>query len=244
MSRMLTAKDIQSLLDVDRSTVYRMAEDGRLPAIKVGRQWRFPAENIEGWLNTQNIPFSLTTAASPLSSVEATAVADQFPQECVQMMQDTFAEALGVMLIITDMSGKPLTEFSNSCGLFAAIGDNDVLWEKCMNHWQAMADSLSLEPQYLESYLGLLCARAYIRVGTELKGMVFVGGIAPENWPPPAENLEAIAADLAIDPPRLFDHVQEIYFLSPEQQAHVLRLVQKIANVVSHILHERSRLMV
>ncbi|WP_420627383.1 PocR ligand-binding domain-containing protein [Candidatus Leptofilum sp.] len=240
MSQMLTAKDIQNLLEVDRSTVYRMAEDGRLPAIKVGRQWRFPAEKIEGWLSTQTALVPSTTIAA---DVKATAVADQFPQECVQLMQDTFADALGVMIIITDMAGKPITEFSNSCGLFSAIGENEMLWEKCMTHWQEMADSLSLEPQYLESYLGLLCSRAYIRVGTALQGMVFVGGIAPEKWPPPAEKLEVIAADLAIDPQILFDNAQEVYFLSSDQKAHVLRLVQKIANVVSHILHERTRLV-
>ena len=60
MSQMLTAKEIQSLLDVDRSTVYRMAEDGRLPAIKVGRQWRFPAQKIEDWLGEQQ--FTLASA--------------------------------------------------------------------------------------------------------------------------------------------------------------------------------------
>ena len=34
------------MINVDLSTVYRMAEDGRLPAIKVGRQWRFPADRV------------------------------------------------------------------------------------------------------------------------------------------------------------------------------------------------------
>ena len=43
---LLTAQQVQQMLEVDRSTIYRMAEDGRLPAIKVGRQWRFPAESI------------------------------------------------------------------------------------------------------------------------------------------------------------------------------------------------------
>ncbi len=238
MSQMLTAKEIQTILEVDRSTVYRMAEDGRLPAIKVGRQWRFPAQKIEDWLNTQQ--YALPPAA--IKTQTETAVG-QFPLQCIQMMQDTFAEALGVMLIITDMAGKPLTQFSNSCGLFAAIGDNDVLWEKCMLHWQEMADSLSLQPQYIESYLGLLCTRAFIRVGTELKGMVFVGGIAPDVWPLPKERLQAIAADLKVDPQLIFDHLQEVFFLPPDQKEHVLTLVQKIANVVSHILHERHQLM-
>ena len=50
---MLTAREIQDLFQVDRSTVYRMAEDGRLPAIKIGKQWRFPAEQINNWFQAQ-----------------------------------------------------------------------------------------------------------------------------------------------------------------------------------------------
>lgn len=33
----------------------------------------------------------------------------------------------------------------------------------------------------------MLCARAFIRVGAELKGMVVAGCVAPENWPPPPD---------------------------------------------------------
>lgn len=233
---MLTAKEMQALLEVDRSTVYRMAEDGRLPAIKVGRQWRFPEDKIENWLLAQ-VP-SYSPDLHPQQTTE-----EQFPAECIQIMQDAFAEALGIMLIITDMTGKPLTQFSNTCGLFDAIGDNEVLLQKCMVHWHEMADSPSLKPQYVESYLGLLCSRAFIRVGTELKGMVFVGGISPTNWPPPAPYFEAIAEELAIDPKILFDHAQDIYFLSQGQKDHVLALLQKIADVVSHILHERYQII-
>ena len=238
MAKMFTAKEIQELLEVDRSTVYRMAEDGRLPAIKVGRQWRFPANRFEDWLSTQNFILPATTTQS-----QSETAVDYFPMQCIQMMQDTFAEALGVMLIITDMAGKPITRFSNSCGLFTAIGDNDVLWEKCMVHWREMADSLSLQPQYVESYLGLLCTRAFVRVGSELKGMVFVGGIAPDEWPVSDERVRDIAEDLGVDPQLVFDHLHDVFFLSPEQKGHVLALVQKIANVVSHILHERHQLM-
>jgi len=43
---LLTADEVQQLLDIDRSTIYRMAGDGRLPAVKIGRQWRFPADRI------------------------------------------------------------------------------------------------------------------------------------------------------------------------------------------------------
>ena len=49
---LLTALEVQELLHIDRSTVYRMAEDGRLPAIRVGRSWRFPADRIDALLDS------------------------------------------------------------------------------------------------------------------------------------------------------------------------------------------------
>jgi len=45
--RMLRAEDVAKSLGIDRSTVYRMAETGQLQAVKIGRQWRFPVEEIE-----------------------------------------------------------------------------------------------------------------------------------------------------------------------------------------------------
>ena len=60
---LLTALEVQELLHIDRSTVYRMAEDGRLPAIRVGRSWRFPADRIEALLDSG--PAEATSPGSP-----------------------------------------------------------------------------------------------------------------------------------------------------------------------------------
>ena len=49
-SGFFTTQQVQDLLDVDASTIYRMAGDGRLPAVRIGRQWRFPAADIEAML--------------------------------------------------------------------------------------------------------------------------------------------------------------------------------------------------
>src|SRR6056297_2133300 len=46
----LSTQQVQDLLDVDASTIYRMAADGRLPAVRIGRQRRFPADEIEAML--------------------------------------------------------------------------------------------------------------------------------------------------------------------------------------------------
>lgn len=39
--RLLTVTEVADLLRINKSTVYRMAKQGRLPATRVGRQWRF-----------------------------------------------------------------------------------------------------------------------------------------------------------------------------------------------------------
>ncbi len=46
----LTTRDLQELIRVDKSTIYRMAEDGRIPAVKIGRQWRFPEAAVHEML--------------------------------------------------------------------------------------------------------------------------------------------------------------------------------------------------
>ncbi len=239
MNQMLTAKDVQELLQVDRSTVYRMAEDGRLPAIKVGRQWRFAGPQIQSWLAANKSPASMVQTAVTTTPP----LAAQLPIECVQLIQDTYAQALGVMIIITDMQGTPVTHLSNPCGLFDALSDVPQLWQKCVAHWREMAAGLSLEPQFAPGYLGLLCARAFIRLDTQLKGQVFIGGIAPDDWAQVRGALPDLAPELQVSPALIAAHATEVYFLDTAQKQHVLSLIQPIADVISHILHERNQMM-
>ena len=46
----LTVGEVAQLLRIPRSSVYTLAQDGRIPCQKAGRQWRFSARAIEGWL--------------------------------------------------------------------------------------------------------------------------------------------------------------------------------------------------
>ena len=40
-------------LGVNPTTVYRLAQKGRLPAFKVGSQWRFSEEQLDAWVADQ-----------------------------------------------------------------------------------------------------------------------------------------------------------------------------------------------
>jgi excisionase family DNA binding protein len=47
---LLTASQVARYLNVDRFTVYRLVAQGKLPAFKVGNQWRFKIKMIDAWL--------------------------------------------------------------------------------------------------------------------------------------------------------------------------------------------------
>jgi len=44
---LLTVDEVVDLLRISRDTVYRLVAAGKLPARKVGRQWRFPRAELE-----------------------------------------------------------------------------------------------------------------------------------------------------------------------------------------------------
>lgn len=246
---MLTAREMEELLQVDRSTIYRMAEDGRLPAIKVGKQWRFPAEEVESQFNlhlTPALPAPGSTMYSQQagpSGKEGSELACLLPLECVQLIQDTFAELLGVMLVVTDMNGQPILQPSHSCGLFEAVSHEPHALQRCIQSWQDLAVKIDLEPQFSRSHLGLLCSRAMIRVGSELKGMVVAGCVAPSEWPPSSAEIEQMARDFGVSPELLVEQANNVYRLDTAQQQRVLVYLQRIANIVSHIVSERKRLV-
>jgi hypothetical protein len=88
--------------------------------------------------------------------------------------------------------------------------------------------------------MGLLCARALIRLRSELKGMVVMGGIAPETWPPSEGQIAATARELSVEPATLQANLGAVYQMDKAQRDRTLRFTQRIADVFSHIAEDRS----
>ena len=49
----LTTEEVLEYLQVNLRTVYRLIKAGKIPAIRVGRQWRFRKRDIDAWLESQ-----------------------------------------------------------------------------------------------------------------------------------------------------------------------------------------------
>ena len=49
----LTTEEVLDYLQVNLRTVYRLIKAGKIPAVRVGRQWRFRKSDIDAWLESQ-----------------------------------------------------------------------------------------------------------------------------------------------------------------------------------------------
>ena len=151
---LLSADEVGRRLGIDVSTVYRMAGDGRLSAIKVGRQWRFPADSIP-----------VMGSDSPIDAGTAEAVAA------------VAADLLGAMVVITDLDGRAMTQVHNPCERYRQASVEAA--EACVEEWRDLASRSDFVPRFRRGALDFECAAAFIRVGDRLVGLVIAGGIAP-----------------------------------------------------------------
>lgn len=55
--QVLTIEEASKYLRIPLSTLYKLAQDGKIPCQKVGRHWRFRKETIDNWLD-QNMNLS------------------------------------------------------------------------------------------------------------------------------------------------------------------------------------------
>ncbi|NLX96713.1 MAG: helix-turn-helix domain-containing protein [Rhodopirellula sp.] len=52
----MTIEELSKYLKISRSTLYKLAQEGKLPAQKVGRHWRFHREAVDEWLKHKAEP--------------------------------------------------------------------------------------------------------------------------------------------------------------------------------------------
>ncbi|MFH0826962.1 MAG: helix-turn-helix domain-containing protein [Candidatus Omnitrophota bacterium] len=51
----MTAKEVAEYLNIHPLTVHRYAREGRIPAFKIGTDWRFHKKYIERWIREKSV---------------------------------------------------------------------------------------------------------------------------------------------------------------------------------------------
>src|SRR3981081_2830811 len=68
----LTTEEVLEYLQVNLRTVYRLIKAGKIPAVRVGRQWRFRKRDIDAWVDSTRPRGAARPAAAPAATRPAT----------------------------------------------------------------------------------------------------------------------------------------------------------------------------
>ena len=79
----LTTDEVLEYLQVNLRTVYRLIKAGKIPAVRVGRQWRFRRRDIDAWLESQRPRSARMPAAPPPADATEPAAAPVRPRVLV-----------------------------------------------------------------------------------------------------------------------------------------------------------------
>jgi excisionase family DNA binding protein len=173
MENLLTTTEIQDLLKIDRTTVYRMLKDGRLRGVKVGQQWRFSRQSVD-----------MLLSGPPRSNLAAGA--QSLPLHCVQIIQDLFADLAGVAALTAGLDGVSLTEPSG------ARRAAPVLQRACAE----AARALGTTPQPVVCD-GLWCAAAPILLDGRPHALLVAGPVERSAYAAIAPRLQRVAQSIA-----------------------------------------------
>jgi excisionase family DNA binding protein len=53
--RWMTLQEVAEYLQVSRDLIYRLAQKGKMPASKVGSQWRFKKDKVDQWMEERSV---------------------------------------------------------------------------------------------------------------------------------------------------------------------------------------------
>ncbi len=239
MSDLLTTRELQELLCVDRKTIYRMLKDGRLPAVRVGGQWRFQRETIQAWLSDPNLVEKAATTAN-----DKPPSAEILPLDCFKSVQDVFAEALEIGAVTTNLAGEILIAPSHSCEFCDLILASEEGRRRCMASW-ARLNQAAPSPHIERCHAGLCYARGRVEVGGDFLGMVFAGQFvtAVQEREQLISRSGTLAREYHIPAPQLRAAAHAIPVIEPTRADKVLHLLGKLAATLSGIGERRLELL-
>lgn len=245
MDELLTSRQLQDLLQVDRITIYRMLNDGRLRGFKVGGQWRFSRQEIERWLQGQRTEVeayddALLAEGRPAEG-RLVPSAQLLPLPCILAIQSVYAEALDVAAVTVDLDGTLLTDVSNSsefCNLILSTAEGR---RRCTQVWIGANGS-----RFQTCHAGLLCLGARIVVSdrdvavTSSCQFVTQTPDGDELW---LAGLPALAAGLDLAESELAALSTSVRRLPERALQRIPGLLQRVVQTFAEIGQERLTLL-
>ena len=237
--KLLTTRELEEKLQLDRVTIYRMVKDGELPAMRVGGQWRFSSDAIDAWLRAQSgeTPARSASSENGSSDLDSLPLVDLVPIATLQTIQNQFAELVGVAAFITDLEGQPLAPCSRCSSFCQIVHSRPEGMAACQESWRSIALLDEEEAAIHVCHAGIQYATAPVGVGGHKFGMVTAGQFFIDPPDPDEFRVHAMATGerIGVSGERLADAMDSIELVTQERAVQLTNLLQTIANAISSI---------
>jgi len=227
MDDFLTTRQTQDLLKVDRITIYRMLNDGRLKGAKIGQQWRFPRLEVERLLN---------------GSIQVDAAIDSsLPVHCLQTIQDLFSTVSQFSAALINPQGELITTISHPCAYCQMYSSSPTSMEACRVSRQGFIQQAENGETRFTCHAGLHYAGRFVHSGDQTAALFIVGGY---RLPQAGEGTTAVNLQPLIDEGFSSNEIDKAYEESPvlpfEQESKLDTWADAAAGAFESILQERS----
>lgn len=99
----LTTEEVLEYLQVNLRTVYRLIKAGKIPAVRVGRQWRFRKSDIDAWLDSQHTrPSRAASTPEPEPAPESRPLSSARPRILVVDDEGSIRDLLAKTLALAE----------------------------------------------------------------------------------------------------------------------------------------------
>jgi excisionase family DNA binding protein len=232
MNEYLSTRQVIEILKVDRITIYRMLQDGRLKGVKIGQQWRFPQDEVERLLAGEPVQ-EKDEGLNPGASL---------PTHCFQTIQDLYSGISGMSGLMVDREGKPLTEMTSPCKFCQLILNSQMGRSACETSWQNCAQAAGTGLQTITCHAGLNYIAVPIVDGASLVGYFITGQYIEDssNQTEGERRLKYLSEHYGIPEEQLHAAAQEIPVIPAESLAQLKDWSLIASRAVQSILYERT----
>lgn len=234
MNTLYTVRQVQDILKVDRITIYRMLQDGRLKGIKIGQQWRFSQDEVERLLGKVDTGIS--------NSPQMTLADSSFPTHCVQTIQNLFSEISNLPGLTVDLNGELLTEISKPSSMMIQMLGNIQGREKCRDTWKQIVIESATRNGVMQTEEGFYFAAAPVydmdaHIGAFVSGQFYA--YKPDPYEE-AHRVTEIARKYQLDATMLQEEIKHTPVIPVEKHPEVSAWVLAASHAMQSILKERT----
>lgn len=232
MENYLTTKQVQDIFKIDRITVYRMLQDGRIKGIKIGNQWRFSQAEIERMLNGASTPEEVDGESA-------------FPVHCVQTIQNLYSAVSKFNAFVIDQTGEPVTCQSRTSAFCLLMQTSTKGGAACGASWKKFIEESRKGSDKFTCHAGLNYIAAPISNQKRLNGLFLSGQFFFEK--PSKADLEAmvnsISEEYQLNHNEVRENLERVPVLTAEQYEQIKDQPAAAAQAIESILKERSAFM-